>query len=181
MLNPSSVYLIIKEFYIISFMKLFQTSILLFFSQVFMAQPALERQTFGIAGNYARVESFSLDWTLGEVAVANHNSSFGSLTEGFQQAFIKIESPSVSIKNASDILIMPNPASSFVTVKFLQEPKELIKWELFDITGKSLQKNIFDLSSNHEIDLSYLTDGIYILKFSGESTIQTHRITKTTF
>ena len=76
---------------------------------------------------------------------------------------------------------MPNPASSFVTVKFLQEPKELIKWELFDITGKSLQQNTFDLSSYHEIDLSNVSDGIYVLKFSGENSIQTHRITKTRF
>ena len=145
------------------------------------AQVKIERQVFGISGSSVKAESFSLDWTLGEVAVTSHNSSFGSLTEGFQQAFIKIESPSISIKNVSDILIMPNPASSFVTVKFLQEPKELIKWELFDITGKSLQQNTFDLSSYHEIDLSNITDGIYILRFSGENTIQTHRITKTRF
>ena len=136
---------------------------------------------FGISGTSVKAESFSLDWTLGEVAVTSHNSSFGSLTEGFQQAFIKIESPSISIKNVSDILIMPNPASSFVTVKFLQEPKELINWELFDITGKSLQQNTFDLSSYHEIDLSNVSDGIYVLKFSGENSIQTHRITKTRF
>jgi hypothetical protein len=145
------------------------------------AQAKIERQVFGISGTPVKAESFSLDWTLGEVAVTSHNSSFGSLTEGFQQAFIKIESPSISIKNVSDILIMPNPATSFVTVKFLQEPKELIKWELFDITGKSLQTNIFDLSSFHEIDLSNVSDGIYVLKISGANTIQTHRIIKTTF
>ncbi len=162
-------------------MKHFNTIILLFFSHIFMAQPMLERQVFGISGTSVKAESFSLDWTLGEVAVTSHNSSFGSLTEGFQQAFSKIESPSISIKNVSDILIMPNPATSFVTVKFLQEPKELIKWELFDITGKSLQTNIFDLSSFHEIDLSNVSDGIYVLKISGANTIQTHRIIKTTF
>ncbi len=145
------------------------------------AQAKIERQVFGISGTSIKAESFSLDWTLGEVAVTSHSSSLGSLTEGFQQAYIKMESPSVSIKNVSDILIMPNPASSFVTIKFLQEPKELIRWELFDITGKSLQKNIFDLSSYHEINLSNIADGIYILKFSGENTIQTHRLTKTTF
>lgn len=162
-------------------MKHFNTIILLFFSHIFMAQPMLERQVFSISGTSVKAESFSLDWTLGEVAVTSHNSPFGSLTEGFQQAFIKIESPSISIKNVSDILIMPNPATSFVTVKFLQEPKELIKWELFDITGKSLQTNIFDLSSFHEIDLSNVSDGIYVLKISGANTIQTHRIIKTTF
>ncbi|MBK7808037.1 MAG: T9SS type A sorting domain-containing protein [Saprospiraceae bacterium] len=162
-------------------MKHFNTIILLFFSHIFMAQPMLERQVFGISGTSVKAESFSLDWTLGEFAIASHNLSLGSLTEGFQQSFVKIETPSISIKKVSDILIMPNPATSFVTVKFLQEPKELIKWELFDITGKSLQTNIFDLSSFHEIDLSNITDGIYILRFSGENTIQTHRIIKTTF
>ena len=162
-------------------MKHFCMIVLCFSSLYLTAQAKIERQVFGISGTSIKAESFSLDWTMGEVAVTSHNSSFGSLTEGFQQAFIKIESPSVSIKNVSDILIMPNPASSFVTIKFLQEPKELIKWELFDITGKSLQHNTFDLSSYHEIDLNNVSDGIYILKFSGESTIQTHRITKTTF
>ena len=162
-------------------MKHFNTIILLFFSHIFMAQPMLERQVFGISGTSVKAESFSLDWTLGEVAVTSHNSSFGSLTEGFQQAFIKIESPSISIKNVSDILIMPNPASSFVTVKFLKEIKENIHWEMFDLTGKSLQRNVFDLSADHEIDIRNYPDGLYLLKISGENISQTHKISKTTF
>ena len=161
-------------------MKHFYTIILLFFGLIIIAQPSLERQVFGISGSTVRSSSIRLDWTLGEVAVASHNSSFGSLTEGFQQAFVKIETPIIQAKTLSDVLIMPNPATSFVTVKFLQEPKELIKWELFDITGKSLQTNIFDLSSFHEIDLSNVSNGIYVLKISGANTIQTHRIIKTT-
>ena len=162
-------------------MKHFNTIILLFFSHIFMAQPMLERQVFGISGTSVKAESFSLDWTLGEVAVTSHNSSFGSLTEGFQQAFSKIESPSISIKNVSDILIMPNPATSFVAVKFLKEIKENIHWEMFDLTGKSLQRNVFDVSADHEIDISSYPDGMYILKISGENVTQTHRITKATF
>ena len=145
------------------------------------AQTKIERQVLGISGTSVQAVSFSLDWTLGEVAVASHNSPFGSLTEGFQQAFVKIETPFISVKNVSEILITPNPASSFVVVKFLQEPKENIHWELFDITGKSMQRNTFDLSSYHEIDVSSYPDGIYVLKISGENNIQTHRITKTTF
>ena len=145
------------------------------------AQAKIERQVFGISGTSVKAESFSLDWTLGEVAVTSHNSSFGSLTEGFQQAFIKIESPSISIKNVSDILIMPNPASSFVTVKFLKEIKENIHWEMFDLTGKSLQRNVFDLSADHEIDIRNYPDGLYLLKISGENISQTHKISKTTF
>ena len=145
------------------------------------AQVKIERQVFGISGTSVKAESFSLDWTLGEVAVTSHNSSFGSLTEGFQQAFIKIESPSISIKNVSDILIMPNPASSFVTVKFLKEIKENIHWEMFDLTGKSLQRNVFDLSADHEIDIRNYPDGLYLLKISGENISQTHKISKTTF
>ncbi len=162
-------------------MKHILTITFLFCSIIFIAQPKIERQVFGIAGTSEHSEFIQLDWTLGEVAVASHNTSSGSLTEGFQQAFVKIETPSVSIKNVSNVLIVPNPASSFITVKFLQEPKDLIKWELFDITGKSLQQNTFDLSSYHEIDLSNFADGIYILKISGENISQTHKITKTTF
>lgn len=145
------------------------------------AQTRIERQVIGISGTSIKAESFSLDWTLGEVAVATHNAPFGSLTEGFQQAFVKIETPFISTKNVTDVLIMPNPASSFVVVKFLQEPKVSMYWELFDITGKSMQQNTFDLSSYHEIDVSNYPDGIYVLKISGENSIQTHRITKSKF
>jgi len=162
-------------------MKHYFTVTFLFFSLLIIAQPKIERQVFGISGTSIKAESFALDWTLGEVAVASHNSPFGSLTEGFQQAFVKIETPFISVKNVSEILITPNPASSFVVVKFLQEPKENIHWELFDITGKSMQRNTFDLSSYHEIDVSSYPEGIYVLKISGENNIQTHRITKTTF
>jgi hypothetical protein len=162
-------------------MKHFYTIILLFFGLIIIAQPSLERQVFGISGSTVRSSSIRLDWTLGEAAIAQHNSKSGTLSEGFQQAFVQLKSPLVLQKYVSDIIIMPNPASSFVSVKFLQALKENIHWEMFDLTGKSLQRNVFDVSADHEIDISSYPDGMYILKISGESVSQTHRITKTTF
>lgn len=162
-------------------MKHIFTVTFLFCSLVFIAQSSIERQVFGIAGTSAHSESIQLDWTLGEVALASHNSSFGSLTEGFQQAFVKIETPFIAVNNLSEVLIMPNPASSFVSVKFLQAIKENIHWEIFDLTGKSLQRNVFDVSADHEIDISSYPDEMYILKISGENITRTYKITKTTF
>lgn len=162
-------------------MKHFYTIILVFFSLIIIAQPSIERQVFGISGKSSQTQSIQLDWTLGELAITHHNFKSGTLTEGFQQAFVQLKSPLVSQKNVSDIVIMPNPASSFVSVKFLQEIKENIQWEIFDLTGKSLQRNVFDVSADHEIDISSYSDGMYILKISGKNITQTHRITKTTF
>lgn len=150
-------------------------------SFVLAGQTNIERQVIGISGNSLQSESFILDWTLGEVAVASHNSLFGILTEGFQQTFSETEAPEILQNNETEVSIMPNPAQSFFAVKFLQEPEENYHWEMYDITGKSLMRNIFDLSSYHEIDLNNYPDGIYILKISGKNTIQTHRITKAIF
>lgn len=162
-------------------MKYFYTTILLFFGLIITAQPRIERQVFGISGSSSQTQSMRLDWTFGEAAISAHITSSGTLTEGFQQGFNGFESPIVIDKNISEVLIMPNPASSFVSVKFLQAIKENIHWEIFDLTGKSLKRNVFSLTADHEIDISTYPDGMYILKISGENVSQTHRITKTNF
>jgi Secretion system C-terminal sorting domain len=162
-------------------MKHFYTLILLFWGLIIVAQPSIERQVFGISGSSAQSPTILLDWTLGEASITLHHTGSGTLSEGFQQVFVELKSPLVSPKNVSDILILPNPAASFVSVKFSQEIKENILWELFDLTGKSLQRNVFDASADHEIDISSYPDGMYILKMYGENVSHTHRITKTAF
>ena len=162
-------------------MKYLLIFLLLTISLFAQTQPGIERDVLGISGSSIQSSFIQLDWTLGEVAITLHKSKSGTLSEGFQQAFVQVKAPETTQKNVADILIVPNPATSFVSIKFLHEIKENIQWELFDITGKSLKHNVFDLISEHEIDISSYPDGMYFLKICGKNISQTHKISKATF
>lgn len=157
------------------------TTVIIFSSFILMAQPKLERQVFGIAGTSAHSSSVHLEWTLGEVAVSTFITGSGMLSEGFQQTFDQAE-PNISLQNNKyEIRIIPNPASSFFTISFLSDINDKLHWELIDITGKTLQRNIFDTSLYQEIDINLYADGLYVLKISGENISQIHKIVKTSY
>lgn len=75
------------------------------------------------------------------------------------------------IKNEVNLTIFPNPASDFINLDFqLFIPKEAIKIEIINTFGQ-VQKEVFINKNNtnqiHQIDVSNLSKGIYIVRFVG--------------
>jgi hypothetical protein len=75
------------------------------------------------------------------------------------------------LENVS-INVFPNPANDFVVVQFNSLTKENIEVELYDITGKFIQKTmIYQGSTIAHIDTRILYNGQYLIRFnSGKET-----------
>lgn len=78
----------------------------------------------------------------------------------------------------NDILIYPNPASNRITVSVLGTPFN--SYSVFDISGREVISKDFREQSSllMDIDLNGLTNGMYILQFSGENTTAEARFVK---
>ncbi len=73
------------------------------------------------------------------------------------------------------ISIYPNPATDLVTIKFNEELNSTYTYELIDITGKSVLKEILS-DYQTEINISKFAKGIYMMKISDETTIRNYRL-----
>jgi len=73
------------------------------------------------------------------------------------------------------ISIYPNPATDLVTIKFHEEMNTSFTYELTDITGKIIQREMLT-SDQTEINISKFSKGIYMMKISNEESIHTYRL-----
>lgn len=71
------------------------------------------------------------------------------------------------------IVVYPNPAKSRV---FIDGVQTRMTWRIYDIGGQKLLAGIFDPQSEEHIDITSLTDGIYLLRMQNEGMTQTFRL-----
>lgn len=64
----------------------------------------------------------------------------------------------------SKVAIYPNPATHQVNIK--TKLGKLVDWQISDINGAILLSGVQDFSKNHQIDISSLSRGIYIISIS---------------
>ena len=74
-----------------------------------------------------------------------------------------------------NITIYPNPASSSVTVECANVSKR-VNYELYDITGKCIQKGQRTKENKFTINVSSLNNGIYLLKLESGDLSETKRL-----
>ena len=162
-------------------MKYLFTLKMLFFVCILSAQTKIERQVIASAGGSGFSQNVHLDWTLGESFVAQHITSDARLTEGFQQAFLIIETvltPDIK-SDFFDIQIKPNPTSSHISVIFNPDFQGNLDYEIFDLSGKSMGKHVVNPNDNYEIDMRNFSEGMYLLKFFYQDKSKTYRVIKT--
>jgi hypothetical protein len=79
--------------------------------------------------------------------------------------------------NKIEINIYPNPATDFVVIQFNTLVKENIDVELFDITGKRIQKTVlYQGSTITNFDTKELANGQYLIKFTTQNKTLTKKI-----
>jgi hypothetical protein len=82
-----------------------------------------------------------------------------------------------NVLNTIEINIYPNPASNFIVLQFNALVKENITVELFDITGKIIQKSmIYQGSTITNFDTKELANGQYLVKFTNQKESITKKI-----
>lgn len=77
--------------------------------------------------------------------------------------------------NASDIKVYPNPTSGMLYMEWGNDPADM-KIDIYSILGQGLVHEEVTNKTHHEMDLSYLPPGSYVLvlrdKYGGRSTIK---------
>ena len=69
-----------------------------------------------------------------------------------------------TFENGVELSVYPNPTSDFINIKGASSSLLNVNVELYDITGKKLYQNNFELSNNLEqINVSSFQNGIYLL------------------
>ncbi|MBN8703016.1 MAG: T9SS type A sorting domain-containing protein [Bacteroidetes bacterium] len=82
---------------------------------------------------------------------------------------------SVSEKNKNTFALYPNPTADFVTI-VLENNLEKVQLEIVDATGKLLFENSFDNSAPKTLNLSNLTNGLYLVRVKTSIGVSTERI-----
>jgi hypothetical protein len=78
-----------------------------------------------------------------------------------------------NIENNEDIQIYPNPAASSINI----QTSEKASIKIINMKGQVI-KNIYNVAHNAKIDVSNLTNGIYIIKAISEKGITTKKLIK---
>ncbi len=132
-------------------------------------------------GNYATAGDFGdvVKWNpanesvyiVGSVQDANYNSNY--LIAKYGESALEV--PTL---NQSPIQVYPNPTRDIVNVKL--KPSENIAFELYDINGRLIRQWQADnqAEDHHQIDLSGVTQGVYVLKVNADDYNFSHKVIK---
>lgn len=108
-----------------------------------------------------------LDWTLGELVTETFSGNV-ELTQGFHQPTITPTSIDDLASSLGTIKVYPNPTSGNLFIE--REKRGDLQLMLWDMKGSVvMQVNMSDVMQ--ELDLSQLTEGIYILRMSDGQTV----------
>ena len=131
------------------------------------AQVSMVNSVLATAGDFQTNGSYSLSWTVGELAVNTLTEGSNVLTQGFQQPW----DMSVSIQDGPEInwsvKAYPNPVYDYLNVKFSLEKSEEFSIEVTDITGKKVltrEPQMINTDEIVDLDFTQFKPGIYFLR-----------------
>jgi hypothetical protein len=139
---------------------------------------------------YYEADSYSLSWSLGELAVESI-TSIGNpqfiITQGYHQPSygypLNSESEWKESNHWADIRVYPNPSPGEVRIEIEQVQMAQVEMHVYSIQGQLMLRKYFTGERISEsIDLSHLQAGTYLLIFSNTTespTSKTFRLIKT--
>lgn len=140
-------------------------------------QAGLERQVIGLAGNTLQTTSgATLDFTMGEALVSEHQNGKASIAQGFHQIMVAkttLHASALESALVADVQVFPNPAQDVLQIN-TDTP---IHAALFDLNGRVvLAQTAIETTQNLEI--SSLPSGTYFLRSitSNGKPVQTFKI-----
>jgi hypothetical protein len=136
------------------------------------------QQLFSTAGNYFENGTWSISYSIGEMAIETFSSPNKLLTQGFQQNNLF----AVSIRELKEldfeISVYPNPVQDIVTLQIPAEKMGGKQYKLYDTNGKLLEIKSLE-EAETKISFSQLIPAAYLLKIcEGEKELKTVKIVK---
>lgn len=122
----------------------------------------IERFVFNSCGNTATNNGITLRTNIGEPIVTKKGNANTMLSQGLLPGSFEIINSSSNTtisSNPSSIIVYPNPSNSIINFT----NNTIIKMvEVENLVG---QKVISQINSNNTLDISNLTQGVFIIKF----------------
>ena len=145
--------------------------VLLLFSTTLFAQEVVSS-----SGAYISNANGSISFTVGEVSIQTIATGSNVITQGFHQTNLGVLAVDDVVDDLS-IKVFPNPTSELLQISINDFTNK--SYQLFDITGKLISKNVMNKTLN-EVNLAPYANGIYLLVLYNENNnrIQTYRIIK---
>lgn len=144
------------------------TGFCLVFAFPCIGQSSLDPTVISTAGGYDKTDEITLEWTIGEIAVATYSADGHMLTEGFHQPLLKVEDIELpGLKHADDlaVAIMPNPVRSILNIEITDPQKRILEFELIDAQGRLVTSIAMDTYvQNLQLNLSDYSAGFYVLR-----------------
>lgn len=146
---------------------------------VFWGTKAYTQQTIATSGGNASGSGGSSSNSIGQITYISANGSNGSINQGVQQPFEivtlgKDNFPEITLQ----MMVYPNPTSSFLNLRIENYTIENLKYNLFDINGKEILNQKIK-NSETQINMSNLPSALYFLKVIEEGKLlKTFKIIK---
>ncbi|WP_113638143.1 T9SS type A sorting domain-containing protein [Nubsella zeaxanthinifaciens] len=97
--------------------------------------------------------------------------------DGKSETFEKVVSVDVKLSTAN-VVVYPNPATSYVNVNLADDDYKNVKYDLFDLTGKKVLSEVAK-ASQQDVSVAALPAGVYYLKITKNGAeIKTAKIIK---
>ncbi len=131
----------------------------------------ISKQVLGTAGESLSNGTHTLNFTVGEPIVGMVQNGV-AVHQGFWSELFSDGTLSVStLTNEDTISIFPNPVVNYLNFHFKQTVSTNYNVKLFDINGKQvLGTTLQSQSQNAPLDISQLSDGMYVLTIESKET-----------
>lgn len=166
--------------------RVFVLSILCIGIMSLMHAQKTDQSVLASAGNFDKVSTISIEWTLGEMAGQTHVNSDVILTEGFHQSWLQVEEIMTSQQTLwveqMEVSVFPNPTPAELHIKIDSGLEEKGVLSLKNLEGRSLQSETINLSSgNHQWNMINYPAGLYVLTLHTQKgeLLKSFKITKT--
>ena len=154
-----------------------------FLSAGIIQAQSLATSTVNVAGGQGKTSTFSLDYSIGEQsAIVRYQSpASGSIAAGLLQALSSVITSILPNSEGEALVLFPNPASDYSTLKGALSKPGYLSFELVDIQGRVLQSDppaFYSRQIEKEFSLSQLSAGMYFIRvtYSAEGIAQTRTL-----
>jgi hypothetical protein len=128
-----------------------------------------ENKTFTFsANNKYEIEQVVIDGTNDSVAVASGNYTFSNVTENHTISVSFKEKVGIETTTNYELQIYPNPTTGELRIESGELKIENV--DIFDVYGRKVSSyQLITSSSNHLINISHLSAGVYFLNINTEA------------
>jgi len=137
------------------------------------------QEVISSAGGSYSGSSITVDWTIGEPVTSTFVSEDITLTQGFHQSNLPVNSVGLLSDYGIIVKVYPNPVPDILVIETQSIKFENITLKLFDITGKMLISK--PLTGNKEdFNMQIYKQGNYLLKIytNNDLPVQSFKIIK---